>query len=285
MQYIMRLQLFSEGMDVGNGGDVGGDVQAQGQAPAEEVAPETPDAPTPAQEPSFDEYIKAHKEEYQQRLEGDLGRRLKGTEALKAQVAKVAPLQRMLAERYGVDAGDLDALTRAMEEDSSYYEDEAMRRGMSVEQLKELKRLERDNRALTEQMEQRQQQEQIQRRISQWRRQEQEAKALYPELDLAAEMQGESFRGLLEAGVDVRTAYQVVHQDELQARIAAGVAQTVAERTASNIAQRGARPAENGVAARTGAATTDIDPSKLDAKGRAEFARRIMTEGPFRPTR
>lgn len=54
----------------------------------------------------------------------------------------------MLAQKYGVDPGDLEKLSSAIEEDDSYYEDEATRRGLTVQQLKEMKRIERENETL-----------------------------------------------------------------------------------------------------------------------------------------
>ena len=47
---------------------------------------------------------------------------------------------------------DAAALTKAIEEDDSFFEDEALERGIPVEQLKEIRKMERENADLKRQM-------------------------------------------------------------------------------------------------------------------------------------
>lgn len=52
--------------------------------------------------------------------------------------------------------------------------------------------------------------------------------------------------GLLRSGVDARTAYEVVHKDEIIGGAMQYTAQRVQEKVVNDIRARGMRPPENG---------------------------------------
>ena len=109
----------------------------------------------------------------------------------------------------------LKKLVEAIEEDDSYYEEEALRRGVSVEQLKSMKKLERDNESMRRALEDQQRRENAERVYAGWVKQAEELKTIYPAFDLQEECRNEQFVGLLQNNVDVRTAYEVIHRDEI----------------------------------------------------------------------
>ena len=111
-------------------------------------------------------------------------------------------------------------------------------------------------------------------RYSQWLSQAEEAKKLYPNLDLAREVQNPRFARMLRAGEDVATAYLVTHQH----RIIPGAMQYGARQGEANVARRVAanslRPQENGLGAQS-AAITRPDVSRMTKADRQAIARRV----------
>ena len=71
--------------------------------------------------------------------------RLKGQKETVEKYNALAPTLETLAKKYGVDASDINALNKAIEEDDAYYEEEALEKGVTVEQLKQFKKMEREN--------------------------------------------------------------------------------------------------------------------------------------------
>ena len=109
---------------------------------------------------------------------------------------------------------------------------------------------------------------------SQWMRQAEEAKLTYPSLDLNAEAKNPQFLRLLNSGVDVGTAYAVIHKDEIIPAAMQYTAKTVEQKLTNKIIANGARPSENGISSQ-GATQTKSDVSRLSKEERAEIARRV----------
>ena len=109
----------------------------------------------------------------------------------------------MLSKKYGVDGSDLKKLASAIEEDDSYYEEEALNRGLSVEQLKSMKKLERDNESMRRALEDQQRRENAERVYAGWVKQAEDVKTIYPAFDLQEECRNDQFVSLLQNNVDV----------------------------------------------------------------------------------
>ena len=98
-------------------------------------------------------------------------------------------------------------------------------------------------------------------------------RAVYPEFCWQAELENPAFARLIGAGVDGRTAYEVVHREELLRRAMTYAAGRAAMQTARSIAS-GARPAvENGGRS---VAVTRPDPRKLTSAELADIRRRVQ---------
>ncbi len=137
------------------------------------------------------------------------------------------------ARRYGVKSGDLDALEQAMSRE---------------EESREPKRL-----------------------MEEWKKQEQTAKEFYPQLDLGEELKNRSFFEMLYRGIDLRTAYEIVHRDELLEAAMRYAAKTVREMTAEELLSRKERVRES--------ALSESDrvrekPAALTKKQRSELIKR-----------
>ena len=108
-----------------------------------------------------------------------------------------------------------------------------------------------------------------------WMQQADEAKKVYPSFDLRAEMNNPKFVDLLRSNIDVRTAYEVIHKDEIIPAAMQFTAQTVESKIAKKIASNGARPSENGMSSQS-AAVVKSDVSQLSKADRAEIIRRVQ---------
>ena len=295
-----NLQLFAEGGAAGGTGGDGGTAQGQGvtaeaasqqtkgaknplagvkygiqeeAAPAAEV--QKPTEAQPDLNAEFEKLIKGqYKEQYDARVQDTIQKRLKGSKETVEKYNALAPTLEILAKKYGVDAADIDALNKAIQDDDSYFEEEALEKGLTVQQLKEIRKMERENADLRKQMQAQQTQENANKLYAGWMNQAEDAKKVYPSFDLRAEMQNPKFVDLLRSNVDVRTAYEVVHKDDIIRGAMQFTAQTVESKIAKNIAAQGARPAENGMSSGS-PAVVKSDVSQLSRADRDEIRRRV----------
>ena len=83
------------------------------------------------------------------------------------------------------------------------------------------------------------------RLLGSWLKQSEEASALYPGFDLSRELHGERFRSLLRSGIDVRTAYEVVHRDEIIPAAMRSAFRDAEEKLARSLATASLRPDES----------------------------------------
>ena len=295
---MLNLQLFAEG-GAGAGAGDGGTAEGQGvtgaaalpQTKGEKNNPlanvkygiqeDAPDAgvqktATPDRNAEFEALIKGeYKDLYDARVQDTVQKRLKGHKELEAKYNELQPVLEILGNKHGVDASDVASLLKAIEEDDSYFEDEALEKGMTVQQLKDFKKMEKENAALKAQMDEAQRQENGKKLYSQWMQQADETKTIYPSFNIEEEMQNPKFVDLLRSNIDVRTAYEVLHKDDIIRGAMQFTAQTVASNLSKKIASNGARPSENGMSSQS-AAVVKSDVSQLSKADRAEIIRRVQ---------
>ena len=298
---LFDLQLFGEGAGgagAGTGaGDAGGAPAANGQNSAalaqpqtgvknrnpladvkygiQDTAPAAAEISTDDRQAKFEELVNGeYKDLFQQRIQDTVQRRLKGNEATVQKYNSLAPVLDMLAQKYGVDASDADALAAAIEDDESFYEDEALEKGLTVQQVKEIRKMERENAQLRAEREAMQNQERADALYAAWMQQAEELKGIYPSFDLASELENEQFRTLLRSNVPLRTAFEVLHKDEIIPAAMQYTAQKVTEKVANSVAAGRRRPTE-GAMTGSAAAKTKSDVSQLTRADREEIARRV----------
>ena len=235
MALKINLQLFAEGEAAP--GENAGTPTAQGEQAATPTADDRQ-----SQYAQFKEQFKA---EYDAEMQSVIKDRLKKTKAesqgYKQQLDSLSPVLDLLHDKYGTD--DNDKLLAAMEADDKLYEEEAYNRGMTVDQVKEWHRIERENRMLRAQEEARAREAQF----AAWDRQFAELTQVYPQCDPQAEMQNPNFVRLMNAGVPIRDAFELVHKDELTRGAMQFTANKVAEKMANAAMVNGSHPTENGV--------------------------------------
>lgn len=282
----LNLRLFDEGeggSPAGSGGAEGTSAGAiaegvdQSGMQQETVSDYDNGAPSKA---TFEDLLKDpdYKKAYDSRVQAAVRDRFKNQADLQTQLDEYSPLMDMLGSKYGVDGKDVKAVLEAVQNDDSYYEDEALEKGLTVEQLKEIKRLERENaqfRAAEEEAERRNASQQI---LNKWMADAEELKKTFPNFDLRTETEnpvtGENFIRMLQNGVPVKTAYQVIHMDEIMSGAMAYTAQQTAKKVTDNIQARGMRPAENGRNATARVVSTD--PARMTKAEREELSRRAQ---------
>ena len=250
--------------------------QAETQDAAETTTSEPAAEKPEDKQAAFEKLIREkYKEQFAARTQSIIDKRFKESKQLEEQLGKARPILDMLAQKYGVDPGDLEKLSSAIEEDDSYYEDEATRRGLTVQQLKEMKRIERENETLRRNAQEKDRREEAERVYADWVRQGDELKSVYPTFDLQTECQNDQFVGLLRSNIDVRTAYEVVHRDEILGGAMQYAVQQASQKIVNGIKAKGSRPTENGVSSGS-AAVVKSDVNALTKKDREEIERRVM---------
>jgi hypothetical protein len=243
--------------------------------PAAEVQNKTEQSTTADLAAEFDALIKGKfKDQYNARVQDTIQKRLKGPSEAAEKYRALTPTIELLSKKYGLEAHDIEGLNKAIEEDNSFYEDEALARGLTIQQLKEVKKMERENAALRRQQEEVRRQQESQRQYETWFKQAENAKLKYPNLDLAVEIQNPQFMDLLRANIDVEAAYKVIHQDDIISGAMEAAVRNATQKVANSISANGARPSENGSG--QGAATVKVDVSKMTKKQRQDYIRRSM---------
>lgn len=211
-------------------------------------------------------------------IENAVKRRFKDHSELKKSNGKMQSVMNAVAMKYGIDPTDTDGILKAVAEDESYYETAADEAGMSVEQYKKMKQLEAENAQLQAIRQEEDRRKEFDAKYAEWSMQADFARNEYPNLDLNTEMQNKDFFGLLTRGIDVKTAYQVIHQDEIvQSAISTATqrtAQAVQQQTVNNIRSKGLRPDESAGSSQTGF-TFKADPHKWTKADREEIAKRV----------
>lgn len=273
------LQLFAEGGESGDAGGMG--VAADPTANEQGVAENTAEQPPAAEEgkpvdddAAFDEMVKKggrFARQYNQRVKAAVDERMHKAKEGAERLERQNPIMERLAKKYGVKADDYDALNAAMEEDDPSFDEEAMKRGLTREQYRDVRRIERENQTFRQQQEEQNRRAAAERIVSQWRTEGEQVKAIYPGFEFDAEMENEEFSNLLKCGVNVRTAYEVIHKDDIIPAAMQYAAKTVSSKLAKSVAANQARPVENGM----GAPANVSSVSQLSSKDIKDICERV----------
>ena len=291
---FLDLQLFAEGAGDGGTGAEGASGETAvaavpqrkgekanplanvvyGKQEVEEASPAA-EVNTEDRNAKFEALIKGEfKDLYDARVQDTIQKRLKGSKETVDKYNALTPTLEMLAKKYGVEATDIEALNKAIEEDDSYYEEEALEKGMTVQQLKEVRKLERENAELKRAKDEQNRKDNAEKLYARWMNESDETKKIYPSFNLQAEMQNPRFTDLLRNNIDVRTAYEVIHKDEIIPAAMHFTAKAVEQKLTNKMIANGARPVENGNSSQ-GATVTKSDVSQLSKEDRAEIIRRV----------
>ena len=270
MKYRMDLRLFDDG---GAGAAVGSTAGAEGTGMAGGADGTGTDTGTQRDfGAEFDSLIKGeYKDAYDKKVQGIIKDRLKGSKQTESKLKDAEALLSLVGERYGWDGKDYGTLRTSLESDNAYLEEEALAKGMTVEQLADMKRMERENKALREQQRQADERAAFEQKFAGWSAEADALANVYPNLNLTEEFNNPQFVRLLDSGVGVKAAYQAVHFDELMGGALQYTAQQAQKAALDGVKAGAMRPNENGTKGSHGA-SQKIDVTKLTKEDRMRLA-------------
>ena len=307
------LQLFAEGGDGAGAAEGTGEAapaEKAASAPAqgkgrEAAAAQVDEMLSPAEEPDAEEDAakgeeqdgaadksstdpEAHRKAFGELMRGEYNREFgemivqatqKAYDSILNEQGPVGRILNALGQKYGTAPGDYEALAAAVEggvvKDEAYYEDMAMKKGISVQLAKEMDALESENakhRAAEQQRAEAAKMEAIQQ---EWDAAVEHIRAEDPDFDIKTALADPDFAQMLKLGVKMEDAYKARYFDDIMARRTTQTAKTVEKGVEARIRQRGARPSENGTNP-GGAAVLKTDVSKLTPAQCEELERRAM---------
>ena len=212
--------------------------------------------------------------EYNKQMQAVVQSRLKSAKGAEEQLSKITPALELLARKYKLDPAnmDYDALTKAISDDDSYYEDKALQMGTSVETAKKIDQQERDTARQKKAEELTLQEQKIRNHFAGLEQQAKEFQKIIPGFDLQTELKNPVFLRMTSpnVGISVRDAYYAVHHDEMQTAAMQATAKATAQNISQNIQARQRRPDENGISGQAPSATT-FDYSKASPEQREAF--------------
>ena len=307
----MKLQMFAEGGDgAAEGTGEAAAAEKAASAPVqgkgrEAAAAEVDEMLSPAEEPGAEEDTaegekqdgaadksgtdpEAHRKAFGELMRGEYNREFgemivqatqKAYDSILNEQGPVGRILNALGQKYGTAPGDYEALAAAVEggvvKDDAYYEDMAMKKGISVQLAKEMDALESENakhRAAEQQRAEAAKMEAIQQ---EWDAAAERIRAEDPGFDIKTALADPDFAQMLKLGVKMEDAYKARYFDDIMARRTTQTAKTVEKGVEARIRQRGARPSENGTNP-GGAAVLKTDVSKLTPAQCEELERRAM---------
>ena len=253
----MKLQLFAEGGD--GAAAAGGEGEEQdGAADKSSTDPET------------------HRKAFGELMRGEYNREFgemivqatqKAYDSILNEQGPVGRILNALGQKYGTAPGDYEALAAAVEggvvKDDAYYEDMAMKKGISVQLAKEMDALESENAKHRAAEQQRAEAAKMQAIQQEWDAAAERIRAEDPGFDIKTALADPDFAQMLKLGVKMEDAYKARYFDDIMARRTTQTAKTV----------------EKGVEARIrpgGAAVLKTDVSKLTPQQCEELERRAM---------
>jgi len=218
--------------------------------------------------------------EYNREMQSVIQSRLRTAKDAEEKLAKLAPALEVLARSKNLDPEniDYDALTKAINDDESYYEQKAVEMGVPVGTAKKVDQQERDAARKQRQEEQTLEQQKFQQHIASLERQAEEMKKVFPNFDLRTELRNQSFARMTSpnVGISVEDAYYAIHRKELQAAAMQVTAQEVAKKISNDIQAGGRRPNENGTSGQAPSVTT-FDYRNASREQREALKKRIRS--------
>ena len=259
-------------------GDLSNVIYGKASMTQEQTTGEEAKTPTKTKAQAFEDLIKGeYKDEFAKRTQGIIDERFKKTKGIESELNDFKAIGQRLSEKYGVDANDKKALLAAIDNDESFYEREALEKGLTVSQLKEIKAIERENAQLKEAQEKAAAKEHSEKIYSDWLHQGEELKQKYglQDFDLAKEAENPDFCRMLEMGISLESAYKAIHIDDMIGGAMAATAQNVRKSIVDNVANRSGRPSEN-AASSPNSQIFKTDVNSLTKADREEIERRVM---------
>jgi len=223
-------------------------------------------------EKEFRELIKGkYKGQYTKATQEIINKRFGETKRLEEANKEMQEVMDVLQDRYKTK--DAKSLLAAISDDSDLWQEEADEAGLTVDQYKKFRKLERAEEARKKEDEARKVEAEVNAQMRKWFDEGEELKKTFPSFDLQTEVADPRFLSMLKSGCDVATAFKVIHMDEIMTDAMRSTQALTEKKVSDNIRARGNRPVENGATGRS-PFTVKNDVTKLTKADRAEIARR-----------
>ena len=240
-------------------------------APAEDNPSEETKANAPARM-SWDEIMADP--EYNKQMQAVVQSRLRSAKGAEDTLTKLTPALELLARKHNLDPTnmDYDALAKAINDDSSYYEDKALEMGVPVETAMKIDQKERSDAREARTL----QDQKLQEHIMKLEQQGEALKKVFPSFDLRTELKNPAFARMTAPGVglSVEDAYYAVHRNEIQVAAMQATQRQTAQKISNAIQSGSRRPDEAGISSQAPSVTT-FDYRKASKEQRDELKKRI----------
>ena len=215
------------------------------------------------------------KDLYGQDVSNAIQHRFKNQADLQGQVNQIANDLSPLFMNYGLESGDFEGLKEAIAHDDAFYQAQAEKAGLDVDQYKENLKLKAEaerGRKITEAYQNQQRQQAM---FAQWEAEAAQVQQAFPNFDLGLEIQhNEDFARMISNGVPVRNAFLATHAEEIFENSNNYAESKATQNVLNTIKQRASRPSEG--AMHPGAAIVrKSDPSSLSGEDIDEINRRV----------
>ena len=249
----------------------------KGGSPAAGGSTQTPAADPDAEFKALIGKDGKYKDAFEKQFQAVFDRRFKGVKADQERLTKVQPLIDSLASKYGIEDGDPDKLSAALEQDTSFWEAAAEKAGYEdVDTYRKVVKLQADNARFQRAEQERQQEQQIAQQVQTWAQQAKELQDTGDyDFDPLAELKHPDMQRLLQAGIPFRTAYESVHLDDIKTNIAKKAADSTEKRVVDTVRAKGIRPKENGASGGAGVSFNPADPDTWTDEQFKEVWRRV----------
>ena len=222
-------------------------------APAKDNPSEETQANAPARM-SWDEIMADP--EYNKQMQSVVQSRLRSAKVAEENLTKLTPALELLARKHNLDPTkmDYDALAKAINEDSSYYEDKALEMGVPVETAMKIDQKERNDARQARTL----QDQAYQQHFQNLEQQGEALKKVFPSFDLRTELKNPVFARMLAPGkgiMSVEDAYRAVHRKEIESLSMQVVAQQTAQKISNAIQSGSRRPDEAGMSSQASSVT------------------------------
>lgn len=217
-----------------------------------------------------------YKDEHNAYVQNLIRQRFKDSDKIKTANASMKKAMQAAAEKYGLNPDDYEGIAKAISTDDAYVEKASKEEGLTPEQFKEIKKLRAESQQLQSIRSEEARRNDFDAKLQAWQAESESVKQIYPGFELKTEFQNKDFVSLLRSGIDVKTAYEVIHKDEIIGGAMAYTAQQVRQNTVDGIRSKGARPVE-GAAGEEPGSVNKIDVHKLTKEQRADYIRRAAS--------
>ena len=198
--------------------------------------------------------------EYNKQMQAVVQSRLRTAKGAEDTLTKLTPALELLARKHNLDPTnmDYDALAKAINDDSDYYEDKALEMGVPVETAKKIDQQERETARNKVQAERTLQEQKFQEHIIKLEQQGEALKKVFPSFDLRTELKNPAFARMTAPGVglSVEDAYYAVHRNEIQVAAMQATQRQTAQKISNAIQSGSRRPDEAGISSQAPSVST-----------------------------